>query len=243
MSKKIIYFLILILFFICNYTYSQGFKENLAIADSLFKKSEYVKATPIYENIFYKEKKYSSEMLLRLAFIANKRQDYVAYLYWLNLYFQVQPSLKISEKISNTANTYELTGYELTDRKWFTLLYHHYYKFIILGICIIGCLATWFFLFRKQNLFVYRRNGILLLIFLLFSIISLNIIPETKEIVIAQNNTYLMSAPSGASWVLGIVQKGQKLSINNEYDIWVEVTWNNQKVFVKKTQGYLGSVF
>lgn len=243
MLKKIIYFLILFFCFTYNYTYSQSFKSNTTTADSLFNKGEYLKAEPIYQDIFYKEKKYSSKMLLHLAFIANKKQDYVAYLYWLNLYFQVQPSLKTSEKISNTANTYELAGYELTDRKWFTILYHHYYRFIVLGLCLIGCLVVWLFLFRKQSLLVYRRNGILLLIFLLFSIISLNIIPETKEIVIAQSNTYLMSAPSGASWVVGIVQKGQKLPVNNEHDIWVEVIWNNQKVFVKKTQGYFGSIF
>ncbi|MCU0437122.1 MAG: hypothetical protein MUC49_04355 [Raineya sp.] len=243
MIKKITYFLLLFFHLTLNYAYSQGFKKNLIVADSLFKKGDYPKANLIYQDIFYQEKKYSSQMLLHLAIIANKQQDYVAYLYWLNLYFQVQPSLRISEKISNTANTYELAGYELSDRKWFSILYHHYYKFIVLGICVISFLITWFFLFRKQSLFVYRRTGILLLIFLLFSVISLNIIPETKEIVIAQSNTYLMSAPSGASWVIGIAQKGQKLPVNNEHDIWVEVIWNNQKVFVKKTQVYLGSVF
>lgn len=243
MLKKIKYFLILFFSWLANYAYSQDFKHNLSIADSLFKKGEYLKAEPIYQRIFYHEQKYSEEMLLHLAFIANKKQDYVAYLYWLNLYFQVEPSIKIAEKISNTANTYELAGYDLSDRKWFIVLYHHYYKFLALAMSFLGCFIAWVFLFRKQSLLTFRRNGILLLIFLLFSIISLNIIPETKEIVVAQANTYLMSAPSGASWVIGVAQKGQKLPVISEQDIWVEVVWNNQKVFIKKTQGYLGSVF
>ncbi|MFN3315642.1 MAG: SH3 domain-containing protein [Raineya sp.] len=197
----------------------------------------------MYENIFYTERIYSEKMLVQLASTASQKKDYVAYLYWLNLYFQVKPSPEIAEKIENTANAYELAGYEISDSRWFLVYYHRYYKFIALGFCVLTSIFLIFFFFTQQNITAFRRNGILLLLFLLGAILLLNVVPPIKEAVIAGENTYLMLAPSSASQVAGVASKGQKVAVIGDNDIWLEVIWNKQKVFVKKTQVYFSNLF
>lgn len=245
MSKKNIFFFLFFPFLLAHQAICQSFsaEKKIAKADSLFQKADYSKAEKLYQEVFYQEKKYSTSMLLKLASIANKKQDYVAYLYWLNLYFQSNPSLKIAEKISNTALAYEISGYQLSDRRWLTILYHRYYKFIALGFSVLGIFLVLLLFIRKQPLFIFRRNSVLLMIMLIFSLIFLNIAPDTKEVVIKQEHAYLMSAPSGASLVMGKAKKGQKLQVNSQKDVWIEVVWNNQKVFVKESQVYFGFVF
>ncbi|GAB4124593.1 MAG: hypothetical protein OHK0045_02010 [Raineya sp.] len=243
MFKKI-YVLNIIFIFIFSYkSYSQVVVEKISRADSLFSLNKYEEAEQLYQDIFYNNRTYSEKMLVQLALIASQKKDYVAYLYWLNLYFQVNPNAKIAEKVENTANAYELTGYDLSDSRWFLVYYHHYYKFIALFCCVVLSALLILFFFSKQRIVVFRRNGIFILLFLLISILLLNVVPPIKEAVIAADSTYLMLAPSSASQVAGIAPKGQKVNVVGENDVWLEVIWNKQKVFVKKTQVYFADLF
>jgi len=242
MFRKIFTFSLTILCLISYSSYSQILIEKIVRADSLFEQNKYDEAEMLYEEIFYKNQTYSEKMLIQLAFIAWQKKDYVRYLYWLNLYLQVNPNVEIAEKIENTATAYELTGYEISDGRWFLIYYHYYYKFIVLGVCVLVSILLVSFFFSKQNAITFRRNGILLLLFLLGVIVLLNVVPPIKEAVIAGESTYLMLAPSSASQVAGIASKGQKVRVVGENDIWLEIIWNKQKVFVKKTQVYFANL-
>jgi len=242
MFKKIFSFILISIYLNYYSSYSQILTEKIVRADSLFGQDKYEDAEVLYEEIFYENHIYSEKMLVQLAFIASQKKDYVRYLYWLNLYFQVSPSVAIAEKIENTANAYELAGYEISDRRWFLVYYHYYYKFIAFGICVLASILLISFFLNKQNAQTFRRNGILLLLFLLGTILLLNVVPPIKEAVVAGESTYLMLAPSSASQVAGIASKGQKVSVVGENDIWLEIVWNKQKVFVKKTQVYFANL-
>lgn len=243
MLKKISTFILTIILLSSYSSYSQTLTQKAAKADSLFLQNKYEEAEALYEEIFYKNHTYSEKILVQLAFIASQKKDYVRYLYWLNLYFQVNPTVRIAEKIENTASAYELTGYEISDKRWLLVYYHRYYKFIVFGLCVLISILFFYFLFSKQDVIAYRRNGILFLIFLIGTILWLNVVPPIKEAVVAGESTYLMLAPSSASQVVGIASKGQKLSVVGETDIWLEIIWNKQRVFLKKSQVYFANLF
>lgn len=243
MFKKIFIFIAIFLHFISYKIYCQGVVEKISRADSLFLLNKYEEAEQLYQEVFYQNRTYSEKMLVQLSLIASQKKDYIAYLYWLNLYFQVNPNTKIAEKIENTANAYELSGYEISDNRWFLVYYHYYYKFIALGFCVFISILLIFFFLKKQPIMAFRRNGVLLLLFLLATILLLNLVPPIKEAVIARENTYLMFAPSSASQVVGIASKGQKVDVTGQNDAWLEIIWNKQKVFVKKSQVYFANLF
>lgn len=243
MFKKIFIFILIFVSLCTHRSYCQEVKEKIKQADSLLAINKYKEAEKLYEQVLYEHQFYSNKMFLQLALIASQNKDFVRYLYWLNLYLQVQPDAKIAEKITNIAHAYELTGYEISDTKWLLLYYHCYYKFLVFAFCVLTALLLVFFFLSKQSVVAFRRNGILLLLFLIGTILLLNVVPPIKEAVIAGENTYLMSAPSSASQVAGFANKGQKMNVVGEKDIWLEVIWNKQKVFVKKTQVYFTNIF
>ena len=243
MLKNFFIFIVIFICFIPYKIYCQGVAEKISRADSLFLLNKYEEAEQLYQEVFYQNRAYSEKMLVQLSLIASQKKDYIAYLYWLNLYFQANPNAKIAEKIENTANAYELAGYAMSDSRWFLVYYHYYYKFIALGFCVLISILLISFFLNKQSIMAFRRNGILLLLFLLATILLLNIIPPIKEAVIAGENTYLMFAPSSASQVAGIASKGQKVDVVGNNDVWLEVIWNKQKVFVKKSQVYFANLF
>jgi hypothetical protein len=243
MFKKIFIFIQISIYLCAHHSYCQEVKEKIQRADSLFLVNKYEEAGKLYEQVFYNNRLYSQKMLLQLAFIASQSKDFVRYLYWLNLYLQVNPDAKIAEKIENTANAYELVGYEISDRRWFLIYYHYYYKFIVLGFCVLTSVFLMLFFLNKQSVVVFRRNGVLLLLYLVGTILLHNVVPPIKEAVVAGENTYLMQAPSSASQVAGLASKGQKVSVVGENDIWLEIVWNKQRVFVKKSQVYFANLF
>lgn len=242
MSKKIFFLLSIFFIVLSQITYSQLVVSEKKTKDTLQKYRKSDAISHQYSETFFVKKQYSEFSLLNLALHSQQKQDYVAYLFWLNLYFQANPNIKASEKISSVANAYQLAGYQQSDARWLQVLYYHYYNEIALVLISLSLFLSVLFFTRKKKRLI-SRTSIFALLFILLSLVLLNIVPPINEAIIKSENTYLMTAPSGASQVAGIAQKGEKMTIIDESDIWLKVFWGKQQVFVRKTNVYFGKLF
>jgi hypothetical protein len=243
MLKKIFFFLICFGTIVSENIYCQDFNRKNLLADSLFAVGKYSEAEAIYGQILG-DGIFSEQNVLKQAFIASQHKNYVAYLHYLNLLLQYEPKLSTAQKIYNIATAYELEGYEVSDKKWILLLYYAYHKWIILSLCLLFLLWAISFLRKKYTTWgTLQRNGSILLLGLAFSIFFINFIPNINEAIVAYNHTYLMKSPSAASEKVVVLSKGQKLNVIGEKDIWLEVVWEKEKAFVRKTQVYFHPLF
>ncbi|MCS6796066.1 MAG: hypothetical protein RMJ97_01830 [Raineya sp.] len=243
MFKKIFFFLFWGSWILIKVAYCQDFKKKQQTADSLFAVGKYYEAETLYAQIL-NEGVFSEKNILKQAFVASQQKNYAAYLHYLNLHLQYKPSLRTAQKIYNIATAYELEGYEVSDSKWLLLLYYAYHKWLVWGFCLL--LLVWVFVFLRKKYHswgIFQRNGIFLLIVLTFGIFFINFMPNINEAIVAYDHTYLMKAPSAASSKVAVLSKGKKLSVVAENDVWLEVIWQKEKAFVRKTQVYFHPLF
>ena len=61
----------------------------------------------------------------------------------------------------------------------------------------------------------------------------LNFTNNSKGIV-SNNNTFIMYNPSSGSDVYDIINKGEKLDITGQTEVWYEIKINNKKRYIRK---------
>jgi hypothetical protein len=101
-------------------------KERLLLADSLFAQKKYTQSFELYHDIQKSDKKTSSAMLLKMAFIKEGLGDYTNALYYLNLYYLKTYNKRVLKKMENLAEQNKLAGYNYDDAEFFLNLYHQY---------------------------------------------------------------------------------------------------------------------
>jgi uncharacterized protein YgiM (DUF1202 family) len=62
----------------------------------------------------------------------------------------------------------------------------------------------------------------------------LNIRRNVSKAIVAQDNVYLMDAPSAGAKLITIMGKGHRLEVQDKKDIWLQVKLGHQKAFVRK---------
>jgi hypothetical protein len=237
--KKIAFFLWGCLF-LSHMAYSQDVKLLLAQADTLFVQQKYTQALHQYEQIFSQTGQASPAMLLKMAYVEEGNSNYTKALYFLSLYYLQKPNLQVVNKMKEIAATYNLQGYEFRDIDLFLILYQRYYTYLaaaILVICIIWIVSLVVRKIRREYLPARHLVGCIL--FLVVVLIFLNIKKADQQAIISQDNVYLMSAPSAGSALVYIAQKGHRLDVQQQQDIWVQVQWNGQIAYVRKQNVWL----
>lgn len=232
--KKIIFFLFLYFFHSLQAENVSDLKEK---AELSFQRKEYTKCLQLYEKIFYKEKKITPKMLLQVSFIYEGLGEYTKCLYFLSLYYYYLPDATILTQMSTLAERYKLKGYEYSDTEAMQTFYQQYYftiTFFLIGISLYG---FFYFILReikKNPVPIPRKIAFLIglgLIWWFFSLYNYQ-----KQGIISTDNTFIMSAPSAGSELVGIINKGHKINIKQNIDIWYLIEWNGQNVYVRKTQ-------
>ncbi|GAB4337839.1 MAG: hypothetical protein OHK0038_16340 [Flammeovirgaceae bacterium] len=209
-------------------------KAKLIFADSLFDNGKYTEAFEVYEQLFSEDLRYSPKMLLRMAYIKEGLDDYTKALYYLNLYYLYQADDKVLIKMSELAEKKKLSGYQFTDYEFFMSLYHkYYYHLLIVSFAIM--LMVVFLILRAKRKKEPVLSLALLNVFLMGGIFYLfNFVGQNQRGIIDENFTYLMSAPSAGANVLGVLEKGHRLEILGQQDIWFQVRWGEKIAFVRK---------
>ena len=224
---KIIVILVTSSFF-CENSYSSTQK-----ADSLFNLKKYSESKILYDSIFYKESKYSNSMLLKMATIEESLDNYEKSIYYLELFQKNNNENKVLDKINDIVDDKNLNGFENSDKKIFINIYKKYRS------NILALLLTLISIIFIVNLVRYFRKNVINFIlpfFYISSVLSLliiNIKPPSDAIVF-KDYTFIMKEPSSGSDLYSILNKGDKLIVSKDLEVWYEIILNGKKRYVRK---------
>ncbi|RYF84336.1 MAG: SH3 domain-containing protein, partial [Chitinophagaceae bacterium] len=196
----------------------------------------YVEALSIYKSLAEQQHVYSQAMLLKMAFIYESTGNYTAALYYLNLYYTKHPSRSTLKKMEALAQQHGLQGYGYSDYDFFATQARKYY-FRILEILLMGAVTVVtvnliFKLRRKKTLNLPLAAYLMLLGGLFY---YLNFLSFGKYGIVNKSGLALMSGPSAGSNLLRTLPRGNRVKVNDQTDIWVEVELNDTVAFARKS--------
>ena len=226
--------IILIFSFCCFITPSINCqKSNLDIADSLFYKEKYNESKNYYDSLYFINMLYTESMLLKMAFIEERLENYEKSIYYLSLYQKINNDDNIENKIDKLVSENQLKGYEKEDKDYIISYFISLRSEIILLLVSISIIIFLVNIYRVLN---KNRPNFLIKLFFLANIGLLVVLNYNfpKEGIVFHNNTFIMNGPSSGSDVYMLVKKGEKLNVTNELDVWYEISVNNNKKYVRK---------
>ena len=211
---------------------------NILLADSLLAIKKYPNALIIYENFVKQTQTESPTLLLKMAFLSEKNNDFAKTLHYLHIYQKYSPSLELLDKMENLAQKYSLEGYQKSKYSFLNVFYHKFYNYLLIAVVLVALLmfrsviwSNWY-----QNTHLPSRFAVLFLFFMLVFAVLINFYPSQKQVILAQDNTLVMSAPSAGGRVLAVRNKGNSYQLLSEQDNWVEIMFENKKSYIKKSQ-------
>ena len=201
--------------------------------DSLFSSGRYVEALSIYDHLLNKRKEFSPQMLLRMAFVEESKNNYPQALYYLNLHYRISPDKQVLRKLEELAQTHQLEGYQYTDKTYFLSLYDSYRWYIISSFGIIIFIMVIWIISR-----VRQERPIVPPLVIGFSVVVILLLLHNfatqRTLGIIQNDyTTFVESPSAASPVLSIIKKGNRYQILDKKDFWYKITIDNQTGYVR----------
>ena len=222
-------------FLICSLIifFNSDLKSQLIKADSLFNLNKYSESKVLYDSIFYKKNKYSNSMLLKMATIEENLGNYEKSIYYLELFQKNKNENKVLDKINNIVDNKNLNGFENSDKKILINIYKKYRN------NILALLLTLTSIIFIVNLVRYFRKNVVnfaLPFFYISSFLSLliiNIKPPSDAIVF-KDYTFIMKEPSSGSDLYSILNKGDKLIVSKDLEVWYEIILNGEKRYVRK---------
>ncbi|MEO6286273.1 MAG: SH3 domain-containing protein [Dyadobacter sp.] len=206
------------------------------MADSLFAMAKYPESLSLYKKNFSEDEKNNQSLLLKLAFLAEKTNNYTDCLFYLSKLALINPSRRLFEKMDKLAVEQNLTGYEFDDYNYFIIFYRRYGDYIpilllTLGIYIVVIMVTK--ARRREPILQIHKVSIVVYLVVLLGILNVPSLYQTC--IIVNENTFLRDEPSSASPVVERVGKGHKLTIVGSVDHWDRVIWNNRIVYIRKS--------
>ena len=236
LSKKYLLFWIFLgTVLTCGEAFSAN-KKELKMADSLFAMARYPESLTLYKKNFSDNEKNNQSLLLKLAFLAEKTNNYTDCLFYLSKLALINPSRRLFEKMDKLAREQNLTGYEFDDYNYFIIFYRRYGDYIpilllTLGTYIVVIMVTK--VRRKEPIMQIHKLSIIAYLIVLLGI--LNVPSLYRTCIIINENTFLRDEPSSAAAVIDRVGKGHKLTVVGSVDHWNRVIWNNQIVYIRKS--------
>ncbi|SEJ34145.1 hypothetical protein SAMN04487995_4301 [Dyadobacter koreensis] len=235
LNKKIILWLILGLILPKCEVFSAN-RNELKRADSLFAMARYTEASTLYKKNFGNDQKNNQSLLLKLAFLSEKTNDYTDCLYYLSKLALVTPSRRLFEKMDKLASEQNLKGYEFDDYNYFIIFYRRYGDYIPMLLLTLGAYIVLIMVMKVRRKEPILRIHKISIIFYLVALLGLLNVPSLyKTCIIVNENTFLRDEPSSASQVVEKVGKGHKLIIVGSVDHWDRVIWDNKIVYVRQS--------
>ncbi|NJL13234.1 MAG: hypothetical protein HC913_09695 [Microscillaceae bacterium] len=210
-------------------------QAQLQEGDRAFAQKKYRQAQQIYQQVLEKNNLSSAQVLLRLAYINEVQEQYPETLYYLSLYYRQKPHPQVLKHLEALALQAKLKGYETNEWELALAYYYQYQERLIWGLSTLGALGFVILLyFRGRGFPVSSWLGWGLVLFLLAGFVLTIFSKQAPEVIIGQNQTYLMDAPTAAAQVVGILDKGHKLPIVGQEDVWYRLQWEDRAVFVHR---------
>ncbi len=215
-------------------TISAPSNPKLIEGDSLFNQNKFQEAFTIYNNILEENRQFSPKMLLKMAFIKENEGDFTNTLYYLNLYYLFKADKKVLDKMMDLASDNELKGYKFTDAEFFYAFFQANLYYVFGGV-----LATFLFLLvliikNKINKRDVLIPSIFLTSFIALFFFTINFGLDSHKGIITNDNTFLMDEPSAGANLVEKVGKGHRVEILSKNDIWYEILWDKEKVYIRE---------
>ncbi|WP_176956042.1 SH3 domain-containing protein [Catalinimonas alkaloidigena] len=204
--------------------------------DSLFAASRYRRAFQRYDQLWTQYDVYSPQMLLRMSFIQEGLGNYPEALYYLNVYFLRHPDRQTVEKMKSLAEKNKLQGYRFSELDWM-LAWYYQYRLWFLAAMLVGAaamLAATLYYRKRQEGSIY--HPLFLLIFLTAAFYLINYGDTYRKGIVSGEKIYLMGAPSAASPVEQVIDRGHRVTVKGVEDVWYEVEWNGQTGYIHRSQ-------
>ena len=209
-----------------------GKNDLLNTGDSLFKEEKYYDAKKYYDSLFYNKNMFSYSMLIKMSFIEESLGNFEKSIYYLSFYKKRKENNEVDNSLQKIINNNNLKNFEKSDFDFFEnkfLIYKNHIIYSLLFISILIFSYNTYMIFKKRKI-NYIKSFFLINIFLLF---VLNFTNNSKGIV-SNNNTFIMYNPSSGSDVHSIINKGEKLEIIGQKDVWYEIKIDNKKRYIRK---------
>jgi len=171
-------------------------------------------------------------MLIKMSFIEESLGNFEKSIYYLSFYKKRKENSEVNNSLQKIINNNNLKNFEKSDFDFFEnkfLIYKNHIIYSLLFISILIFSYNTYMIFKKRKI-NYIKSFFLINIFLLF---VLNFTNNSKGIV-SNNNTFIMYNPSSGSDVHSIINKGEKLEIIGQKDVWYEIKIDNKKRYIRK---------
>ncbi|MGV3599668.1 MAG: hypothetical protein ACO1N1_00625 [Dyadobacter fermentans] len=235
-NKKNLFFSFLFLAFLTPMMAFSANQKELKTADSLFAIARYPEAQTLYKKNFSLSEKNGQALLLKLAFLAEKTNNYTDCLFYLSKLALVQPSRHLFEKMDKLAKEQNLSGYEFDDYNYFIIFYRKYGDYIPILLLTLGTYIVVIMVTKtRRKEPILQIHKISIIVYLLALLGILNVPSLYQTCIIVNENTFLRDEPSSAAGVVEKVGKGHKLTIIGSVDHWDRVIWNNRIVYIRKS--------
>ncbi|WP_229208686.1 SH3 domain-containing protein [Dyadobacter luticola] len=180
--------------------------------------------------------KNSPNLLLKLAFLSEKTNNYTDCLFYLSKLALTNPSRRLFEKMDKLAQEQNLTGYEFDDYNYFIIFYRRYGDYIPILLLTLGTYIVVIMVTKARRMEpILQIHKISIVVYLLLLLGILNIPSLYRTCIIVNENTFLREEPSSSSSVVERVGKGHKLTIVGSVDHWNRVIWGNKIVYIRKS--------
>lgn len=232
----------IILFFLITgpqSAFSQSIKEHTKFADSLFRTENFEEARNVYEKIFYSHHTYSPSLLLKMAFLEEYNGNIPGAMYFLSIYNKHHPDKQVRGKIQTLAAQFKLEGYEFQEWAYLIFLLKKYKPILAFVVSIILTFYA-FHLFlkkRKKTPLGARPSLMFIAIILLFYLFNFKV--DGTSAISSNGPSAIMAGPSAASRLIGFLPDGSKIKITGESDIWYEIKYKGENVFIRKNQAMI----
>ena len=209
-----------------------GQKTILEEADSLFENKDYQNAKILYDSLFFNYEFYNKNVLIKLSFIEDELGNYEKSIFFLKILNQSINDEKIENILNEIITENKLETHKNSDSKEFILLFSKYkldLVSILFSILIIIFIINIYSVIKKIDLkFIYPFIITALIILLILNV------DFNKEGIIRNDNVFIMNEPSSGSDVHSVIDKGERVDIIGEGELWYEIEFRDQIKFIRK---------
>ncbi|MCY7351419.1 MAG: hypothetical protein LH606_12260 [Cytophagaceae bacterium] len=237
--KKSIFLILLVTALIQN-SVAQSIINPFQLGDSLFAAGQYKQALDNFEKNLAIDPRPAPVVYLKLAYLHEQLKQDAAALYYLNRYFEHDPSERVLRKMNELATVHDWTGYELNDFNLLVLLYKQFGPYLVGVLLLLGAYVFVVLLMKKlKHQYILPRHKIVFLFYLLGVGVLINL-PENYRVAIVRSPQILLRTdPSAAAPIADAIERGNRLSVLGSYDIWLRVVWNNRFAYVRQSDVWL----
>jgi hypothetical protein len=240
MLKKIIFFFFVTFFFTQE---SKSQYVSLKVADSLFSVGELSEAEKLYEK--YKTDSHlpiSNSIVLKLAMISEKNDDFAKALYYLTVLYNREPQRLTLNKINEIAISHHLLGYNEDDLSFIFFLFRKYSLYFFLFLLTVAVYSYSVLINKRRNgLPVRSRHKWVVVLYLIALLALLNLPDSYKVAVVVKKQVFLREAPSSAAPIIEKIPEGSKVSVIGQEDQWLHIWWDNKLFYVKQIDVWIVS--